>query len=160
MSNPPHQYPQNYFLGSPGTFPPTPPANDESQSNSSKSEAYSYVAGIYFVQNIPAPPTPFPYSPSIGHSPMLHPGTFPGMHTSAPAIRVTSSSDWPTASAQNFPQGTFLSPTVQDDIPQITPLTIAPFPWDWVEPHLWEKGQNAVKIGRGPNDTKVFQVYS
>ena len=161
MSNPPNQYPQNYFFGSPGTFPPTPPANDVPQTRKSfKNEAYSCVAGIYFVQNIPADPNPLPYSsPNIVHSPMLHPGTYPGMHTSAPAITVSSSSGWPNAYAQNFPQGSFLSPTVQDDTPDITPLNIAPFPWDWVQPHLWEKGQSAVKIGRGPNDTKVYQVY-
>lgn len=152
MSNPPNQYSQHYFPGA-SIFPPTPPATDESQSNSFKNEANSCVAGVHFVWSTPAPPIPFIHSPNIGHSPIPHSGTFPGMHTIA---AVTTQN----TSAQNFPQGSFLSPTVQDDTPEITPLAMAPFPWDWVRPHLWEKGHNAVKIGRGPNDTKVFKVYS
>lgn len=88
---------------------------------------------------------------------MLPPGTFPGMQ---PVVTVTSSSDVRNTSAQTFPQGPFLSPTVQDDTPEIHPLTFAPYPWDWVQPHLWEKRQYAEKIGRGPNDTKVYSVFS
>lgn len=122
--------------------------------NSFKNEANSCVAGVYFVQSTPTPPIPFIHSPNIGHSPVSHTGTFPGMHTFTPAVTARNTS------AQNFPQGSFLSPTVQDATPEISPLAMAPFPWDWVQPHLWEKGQNAVKIGRGPNDTKVFEVYS
>ena len=136
-------------------FPQLLPRPMNLKVNSFKNEANSCVAGVYFVQSTPTPPIPFLHSPNIGHSPMLAYRHIP-WNAYVYAGLVTARS----TSAQNFPQGSFLSPTVQDDTPEISPLAIAPFPWDWVQPHLWEKGQNAVKIGRGPNDTKVFQVYS